>query len=94
MRKLRSLRVIRCCASPGRQTGKVGALKKRCPQGHCGFDPRPGYCAYAASGSGGGGGDSLSRDVGVGAADGELFDHHLDEHPIALDLQASPVVRW
>lgn len=33
---------------PGRQTGKVRALKRRCPSGRCGFDSRPGHCSSLA----------------------------------------------
>ena len=32
---------------PGRRTGTAGALKRRCPSGHCGFESHPGHWASA-----------------------------------------------
>src|SRR3954449_12685184 len=34
---------------PGRRTGTAGALKRRCSQGHCGFESHPGHRNFPAA---------------------------------------------
>src|SRR3954447_13141575 len=43
---MKSTLAIACCipdSCPGRRTGTAGALKRRCSQGHCGFESHPGH---------------------------------------------------